>query len=230
MRIFLVEDEPSIAMPLSYYLESEGLEVTVIGDGSSALEQFALAPPDLVLLDLMLPGTHGIEVCRRIRETSQVPIIVLSAKSSEVDKVLALELGADDYVTKPYSARELLARIKSIMRRADAGPAPDLPPDGDVLELPGQDISLNTARRTLTVRGEEQGLPRKEFELLEMLLRNRGRVLTREQLMTRIWGSDYYGDTKTLDVHIKRLRARIEDSGAAQRVIHTVRSVGYRLG
>ena len=222
--ILLVEDEPAIAEPLVYLLQREGYEVTAAADGGEALARFNRAGADLVLLDLMLPVLPGTEVARRIRAVSDVPIIMLTAKDAEVDVVVGLELGADDYVTKPYSSRELLARIRAVLRRrveaSDAvGP--------DVLE--SGSVRLDADRHAVFVRGAETAMPLKEFELLELLLRNAGRVLTRGQLIDRVWGSDYFGDTKTLDVHIKRIRAKIEDDPGEPRLLLTVRGLGYRF-
>ena len=222
-RILLVEDEMAIAEPLAYLLKKEGYEVTVAPDGGAALDSFARAGTDLVLLDLMLPVVAGTEVARRIRTTSAVPIIMLTAKDSEVDVVVGLELGADDYVTKPYSSRELLARIRAVLRRRveqDSG-AED--------QLASGPVRMDVARHAVFVRGSDTSMPLKEFELLELLLRNAGRVLTRGQLIDRIWGSDYFGDTKTLDVHVKRIRGRIEDDPAEPRLLQTVRGLGYRF-
>ncbi|MCU1472151.1 response regulator transcription factor [Amnibacterium sp.] len=222
--ILLVEDEPAIAEPLVYLLQREGYEVTAAADGGEALARFNRTGADLVLLDLMLPVLPGTEVARRIRAVSDVPIIMLTAKDAEVDIVVGLELGADDYVTKPYSSRELLARIRAVLRRrvetSDAvGP--------DVLE--SGTVRLDADRHAVFVRGRETAMPLKEFELLELLLRNAGRVLTRGQLIDRVWGSDYFGDTKTLDVHIKRIRAKIEDDPGEPRMLLTVRGLGYRF-
>jgi len=229
-HILLVEDEESISGPLSFLLEREGYRVTVSGDGVHAVGAFSAAKPDLVLLDLMLPGMPGTEVCRTIRQTSQVPIIMLTAKDSEIDVVVGLELGADDYITKPYSTRELLARVRAALRRGSAGEAErDEDPEDDlVLEELG--IRVDAERHSVSVRGEEIAMPLREFELLEMLMRHAGRVLTRGQLIDRVWGSNYYGDTKTLDVHIKRIRARIEEEPSKPKLISTVRGVGYRFG
>ncbi len=232
-HILLVEDEASIAQPLEYLLQAEGFTVSTIGNGTEAIENFAEVAADLVLLDLMLPGTPGTEVCRQIRAQSTVPIIMLTAKGSEIDKVVGLELGADDYVTKPYSARELMARIKSLLRRvrdttADALDALAASQDDEDVLVAGH-IELNVDRHTVTVDGEELTLPLKEFELLELLMRNQGRVLTRTQLISLIWGNDYVGDTRTLDVHIKRLRRRLENGPDGPRLITTVRGVGYRF-
>ena len=223
-KILLVEDEVALSEPLAFLLDKEGYEIIVAEDGTAALELFSSHSPDLVLLDLMLPGIPGTEVCRTIRLSSQTPIIMLTAKDSEIDKVVGLELGADDYVTKPYSSRELLARIKAVLRRnLKEEPTKD---DG-VLDISG--IRLDTDRHTLHVQGELVAIPLKEFELLEYLMSNVGRVLTRGQLIDRVWGSDYYGDTKTLDVHIKRLRSKIEADPAEPKHLVTVRGLGYRF-
>ena len=223
-KILLVEDEVALSEPLAFLLDKEGYEIIVAEDGTAALELFASHSPDLVLLDLMLPGIPGTEVCRTIRLSSQTPIIMLTAKDSEIDKVVGLELGADDYVTKPYSSRELLARIKAVLRRnLKEEPTKD---DG-VLDIAG--VRLDTDRHTLHVQGALVAIPLKEFELLEYLMSNAGRVLTRGQLIDRVWGSDYYGDTKTLDVHIKRLRSKIEADPAEPVHLVTVRGLGYRF-
>jgi two-component system response regulator RegX3 len=222
-RILVVEDEESYSDPLSYLLRREGYDVVVAETGPAALAQFESNGADLVLLDLMLPGLSGVEVCRRLRQRSSVPVIMLTAKDSEIDKVVGLEIGADDYVTKPYSSRELLARIKAVLRRL-AEPEELLSPT-----LEAGPVRMDVERHIVTVDGVSTPLPLKEFELLEMLLRNAGRVLTRMQLMDRVWGSDHVGDTKTLDVHIKRLRARIEPDPANPRHIVTVRGLGYKF-
>jgi two-component system response regulator RegX3 len=222
-RILVVEDEESFSDPLSYLLRREGYEVSVAETGPAALEDFDQAGADLVLLDLMLPGLSGVDVCRSLRQRSNVPVIMLTAKDSEIDKVVGLELGADDYVTKPYSSRELLARIKAVLRRL-AEPEELLP--STVAAGP---VRMDVERHVVTVNGEQTPLPLKEFELLEMLLRNAGRVMTRMQLIDRVWGSDYVGDTKTLDVHVKRLRAKIEPDPANPRHIVTVRGLGYKF-
>lgn len=230
-HILLVEDEESLSGPLAFLLEREGYRVTVIPDGIEAVREFELSQPDLVLLDLMLPGQPGTEVCRNIRQTSQTPIIMLTAKDSEIDIVVGLELGADDYITKPYSTRELLARIRAALRRSGAGAgSEDERGDGGSLVLDELGIRLDSDRHTVAVRGEEISMPLREFELLEMLMRHSGRVLTRGQLIDRVWGSNYYGDTKTLDVHVKRIRARIEEEPSKPQLISTVRGVGYRFG
>ncbi|TFB66092.1 response regulator transcription factor [Cryobacterium sp. TMT1-19] len=222
-HILLVEDESALSEPLSFLLEREGYEVTVAEDGPSAISEFDRTGADLILLDLMLPGIPGTEVCREIRTRSSVPIIMLTAKDSEVDIVVGLELGADDYVTKPYSTRELLARIRAVSRRRTDEVGEDLS------LLSAGTVRMDTERHTVTVSGEIVNLPLKEFELLEFLLRNAGRVLTRGQLIDRVWGSDYFGDTKTLDVHIKRIRSRIEAAPSDPTMLVTVRGLGYRF-
>ena len=222
-RILVVEDEESYSDPLSYLLRREGYEVAVAETGPAALAQFDKNGADLVLLDLMLPGLSGVDVCRQLRQRSSVPVIMLTAKDSEIDKVVGLEIGADDYVTKPYSSRELLARIKAVLRRLSE-PEELVPPT-----LESGPVRMDVERHTVTVSGVATSLPLKEFELLEMLLRNAGRVLTRMQLIDRVWGSDYVGDTKTLDVHVKRLRAKIEPDPANPRHIVTVRGLGYKF-
>ena len=222
-RILVVEDEESYSDPLSYLLRREGYEVAVAETGPSALAQFDKNGADLVLLDLMLPGLSGVDVCRQLRQRSSVPVIMLTAKDSEIDKVVGLEIGADDYVTKPYSSRELLARIKAVLRRLSE-PEELLP-----ATVEAGPVRMDVERHVVTVNGRPTALPLKEFELLEMLLRNAGRVLTRMQLIDRVWGSDYVGDTKTLDVHVKRLRAKIEPDPANPRHIVTVRGLGYKF-
>lgn len=221
-RLLLVEDEASLSEPLTYLLEKEGYEVTVAPDGQAALNAFASGGFDLILLDLMLPHVSGLEVCKRVRLSSDIPIVMLTAKDSEVDIVVGLELGADDYVTKPYSARELLARVKAVLRRRGGAPS-----DEGALEAFG--VRLDSDRHTLHVNGVATPIPLKEFELLEYLMRNAGRVLTRGQLIDRVWGSDYFGDTKTLDVHIKRIRSRIEADPKNPVMLVTVRGLGYRF-
>jgi two-component system response regulator RegX3 len=221
-RVLVVEDEESYSDALAYMLRKEGYEVAIAADGNTALTEFDRFGPDIVLLDLMLPGVPGTEVCRQIRQTSSVPVIMVSAKDDEVDKVVGLELGADDYVTKPYSPRELVARIRAVLRR---GHEPDLAPD----TLEAGPVRMDVERHVVTVEGVEQRLPLKEFELLEMFLRNPGRVLTRGQLIDRVWGSDYVGDTKTLDVHVKRLRAKLEPDPSEPKYLVTVRGLGYKL-
>lgn len=227
-RILLVEDEASISGPLAFLLEREGFDVRVVADGAEAIRVFPEEHFDLVLLDLMLPSLPGTEVCRSIRARSQVPIIMLTAKDSEIDIVVGLELGADDYVTKPYSSRELIARLRAALRRSGQGDSePESAVDGALDE---HGIRLDGERHTLEVRGEEVSMPLREFELLELLMRHSGRVLTRGQLIDRVWGSNYYGDTKTLDVHIKRIRSRIEENPGKPELVTTVRGVGYRFG
>ncbi|PFG20600.1 response regulator transcription factor [Serinibacter salmoneus] len=225
-RILLVEDEESYRAPLAYRLEKEGYEVVQAATGTDAI---ALFDPeiDLVLLDLMLPGKDGTEVCREIRRSSSVPVIMVTAKDDEIDKVVGLEIGADDYVTKPYSARELLARIKAVLRRRGDGVATEA--DGEGGLLTSGRIQMDTDRHEVRIAGELVPVPLREFELLEMFLRNTDRVLTRAQLIDRIWGADYVGDTKTLDVHVKRLRAKIEEEPGSPRVLVTVRGLGYKL-
>ena len=222
-RILVVEDEVSFSDPLSYLLRKEGYDVAVAETGPDALSEFEAAGADLVLLDLMLPGLSGVDVCRALRAKSNVPVIMLTAKDSEIDKVVGLELGADDYVTKPYSSRELLARIKAVLRRL--GEPEELLPT----TLEAGPVRMDVERHVVTVNGAPAALPLKEFELLEMLLRNAGRVLTRLQLIDRVWGSDCVGDTKTLDVHVKRLRAKIEPDPTNPRFIVTVRGLGYKF-
>jgi len=222
-RIMVVEDEESFRDALSYMLRKEGFEVVLADTGPAALEEFDRHGADLVLLDLMLPGLSGTEVCRALRARSNVPVIMLTAKDSEVDKVVGLELGADDYVTKPYSTRELLARIRAVLRRR--GEPEDLAP----ATVEAGPVRLDVDRHVVSVAGDEVAMPLKEFELLELLLRNAGRVLTRGQLIDRVWGSDYAGDTKTLDVHVKRLRAKVEPEPATPRHIVTVRGLGYKF-
>ena len=224
-RVLVVEDEESFSDALSYMLGREGYDAVVASTGPDALAEFDRAGADIVLLDLMLPGLPGTEVCRALRSRSNVPIIMLTAKDTEIDKVVGLELGADDYVTKPYSARELVARIRAVLRRrGDAAEAPS--PDG-VLEA--GPVRMDVERHVVAVDGEQVQLPLKEFDLLEYLLRNAGRVLTRGQLIDRVWGSDYVGDTKTLDVHVKRLRAKLEPDPANPKYLLTVRGLGYKL-
>ena len=222
-KVLVIEDEEGLGEALEYQLGREGYEVTRETDGAEGLDRFNSAGADLVLLDLMLPGMAGDEVCRAIRRTSSVPIIMLTARDTEVDKVVGLELGADDYVTKPFSTRELMARVKAVLRRTSI--------DGErpsgVLES-GR-IRLDPERFEVTVRGEMIHLPRKEFELLEILMENQGRVLTRETLIDRVWGSDYFGDTRTLDVHIKRLRGKCEEDPHEPKHLQTVRGLGYKF-
>lgn len=220
--ILLVEDEESLADPLAFLLRKEGFDVVIAGDGPSALVEFDRNAIDIALLDLMLPGMSGTDVCKRLRAVSSVPVIMVTARDSEIDKVVGLELGADDYVTKPYSSRELIARIRAVLRRG-----------GETIEesdeiLGSGRIHMDVERHTVTVDGEEISMPLKEFDLLEYLMRNSGRVLTRGQLIDRVWGADYVGDTKTLDVHIKRLRSKIEPEPSAPCHVITVRGLGYK--
>ena len=223
-RVLVVEDEESFSDALSYMLRREGFEVAVAGTGPDALTEFDRSGADLVLLDLMLPGLSGTEVCRTLRQRSNVPVIMLTARDSEIDKVVGLELGADDYVTKPFSSRELVARIRAVLRRRGE-PAEE--PGGVALEA--GPVRMDVERHVVTVGGAGVPMPLKEFDLLELLLRNAGRVLTRGQLIDRVWGADYVGDTKTLDVHVKRLRAKIEPDPSNPRYLVTVRGLGYKL-
>ncbi|MFQ4150101.1 response regulator transcription factor [Arthrobacter sp. LAPM80] len=222
-RILIVEDEESISDPLSFLLGKEGYEVQVVDNGLDALVEFERNGADLVLLDLQLPGMSGTEVCRHLRQRSSVPVIMLTAKDSEIDKVVGLELGADDYVTKPYSSRELIARIRAVLRRQGE------PEELITSTVHAGPVRMDVERHVVSVHGETAAFPLKEFELLEMLLRNAGKVLTRGQLIDRVWGSDYVGDTKTLDVHIKRLRSKIEPDPAAPKYLVTVRGLGYKF-
>lgn len=222
-RILVVEDEESLSEPLAFLLGREGYEIQVIDNGMDAVTEFEQNGADLILLDVMLPGQSGIEVCKQIRANSSVPIIMLTAKDSEIDKVLGLELGADDYVTKPYSSRELIARIKAVLRRQSEGE------EVSSNAVESGPVRMDIERHVVTVAGQTVAMPLKEFELLEMLLRNAGRVLTRSQLIDRVWGSDYVGDTKTLDVHIKRLRSKIEPDSSTPRYVVTVRGLGYKF-
>lgn len=229
--ILVVEDEESLAEPLAFLLRKENFEVILAGDGPTALDTFKTNDVDIILLDLMLPGMSGTEVCRQIRKSSSVPVIMVTARDSEIDKVVGLELGADDYVTKPYSSRELIARIRAVLRRAEE-------PGGEIEggEIDAQNVDILDGGRaimdvqshTVTVNGELVSMPLKEFDLLEYLLRNAGRVLTRHQLIDHVWGVDYVGDTKTLDVHIKRLRSKIEEVPKKPQHIVTVRGLGYK--
>jgi len=223
-RLLVVEDEESFSEALSFMLEREGFDVAVAADGHTALSDFERHGADLVLLDVMLPGLSGTEVCRALRQKSSVPVIMLTAKDSEIDKVLGLELGADDYVTKPFSARELVARIRAVLRRRGSEPDEAAP-----VTLEAGGVRMDVERHVVTVHGSAVALPLKEFELLEMFLRNTGRVLTRGQLIDRVWGSDYVGDTKTLDVHVKRLRAKVESEPGNPRHLVTVRGLGYKF-
>ncbi len=222
-RVLIVEDEDSFSDPLSFMLRREGYEVFIATDGNAAITEFDKHGPDIVLLDLMLPGLSGTEVCRIIRGKSSVPIIMLTAKDGEVDKVVGLELGADDYVTKPFSSRELLARVRAVLRRH--GEQEELLPS----TIEAGSVRIDIERHVVSVCGENITMPLKEFDLLEFLVRNSGRVLTRNQLIDRVWGADYFGDTKTLDVHIKRLRAKIEIDPSNPIHIHTVRGLGYKF-
>ena len=223
-KILIVEDEEALSDPLAFLLGREGFQTIVVDNGLDALPVFDREGADLVLLDVMLPGMSGMEVCRKLREVSSVPIIMLTAKESELDKVLGLELGADDYVTKPYSARELIARIRAVLRRRSAETD-----SATESVLQGGPVRMDIDRHVVTVNGEEISMPLKEFELLEILLRNVGRVMTRGQLIERVWGADYVGDTKTLDVHIKRLRSKIEPDSSAPQYVVTVRGLGYKF-
>lgn len=222
-RILVVEDEESFSEALDFMLTKEGFEVVLAQDGVTGLQTFQRDGADLVLLDVMLPQMSGTDVCRAIRAESSVPIIMVSAKDTEVDKVVGLELGADDYVTKPFSTRELLARIRAVLRRRAGAD------DAAEHVVTAGPVRLDSDRHVVTVRGEEVKLPLKEFDLLEVLIRNSGRVLTRAQLIDRVWGSNYVGDTKTLDVHIKRLRSKIEEDPGAPQHLVTVRGLGYRF-
>jgi len=224
-RVLVVEDEESFSDALSYMLRKEGFEVSVAATGTSALTEFDRSGADIVLLDLMLPEMSGTEVCRQLRSRSHVPIIMVTARDSEIDKVVGLEIGADDYVTKPYSPRELVARIRAVLRRQLGGDTGEQSPP----TLAAGPVRMDIDRHVVTVSGSAVPLPLKEFELLEMLLRNAGRVLTRGQLIDRVWGADYVGDTKTLDVHVKRLRSKIEPEPSNPCYIVTVRGLGYKF-
>lgn len=223
--VLIVEDEESLADPLAFLLRKEGFDVTIAADGPAALGSFDSAGADIVLLDLMLPGMSGTEVCKQLRARSSVPVIMVTARDSEIDKVVGLEIGADDYVTKPYSSRELIARIRAVLRR---GVETDAEPTSDTV-LEAGPVRMDVDRHIVQVNGSSVTLPLKEFDLLEYLLRNSGRVLTRGQLIDRVWGADYVGDTKTLDVHVKRLRSKIERDPAKPRHLVTVRGLGYKL-
>jgi len=223
-RVLVVEDEESFSDALSYMLRKEGFEVSVAATGTDALTEFDRTGADIVLLDLMLPEMSGTEVCRQLRQRSAVPIIMVTARDSEIDKVVGLEIGADDYVTKPYSPRELVARIRAVLRRQSPEAA-----DSGAPTLAAGPVRMDIERHVVTVEGGNVQLPLKEFELLELLLRNAGRVLTRGQLIDRVWGADYVGDTKTLDVHVKRLRSKIEPEPSAPRFIVTVRGLGCKF-
>jgi two-component system response regulator RegX3 len=226
-NILIVEDEESLADPLAFLLRKEGFEVVTVVDGPSALKEFERGETDLVLLDLMLPGMSGTDVAKQMRTVSNVPIIMVTARDSEIDKVVGLELGADDYVTKPYSSRELIARIRAVLRRGGEIPEDEGVVDSQILE--GGRVRMDVSRHTVTVDGEPVPMPLKEFDLLEYLLSNAGRVLTRGQLIDRIWGADYVGDTKTLDVHVKRLRSKIEREPSRPQHLVTVRGLGYKF-
>ena len=222
-RVLVVEDERNLREPLVYLLQKEGYDVIEAEDGNAAIENFQKLGADLILLDLMLPGLSGNEVCRAIRAESQVPIIMVTAKDTEIDKVVGLEIGADDYVTKPYSTRELLARMKAVLRR---GSEPVAQETGVLKAGP---VVMDIERHLVTVNGEKIQMPLKEFELLELLMENVNRVLTRGQIIDRVWGSNYFGDTKTLDVHVKRIRSKIEDDPSRPRHLLTVRGLGYKF-
>ncbi len=225
-KVLVVEDEEAFLDAVTIGLEREGFDVTVARDGAQALESFANDEPDLVLLDLMLPRVSGVDVCREIRNRSKVPIIMVTAKSSEVDVVVGLEVGADDYITKPYRMRELIARMRAVLRRSDdTTPESEEPSEGPIVV---GDVALDAERHEVTIRGEKVSLPLKEFELLSLLLANAGRVLPRDTLIDRVWGHDYVGDTKTLDVHVKRLRAKVEDEPSSPSRIVTIRGLGYK--
>ena len=225
-RVLIVEDEESFADPLAFLLRREGFTTAVAGTGQDALDEFDRNGADIVLLDLMLPGMSGTDVCKALRTRSAVPVIMVTARDSEIDKVVGLELGADDYVTKPYSARELIARVRAVLRRGgDSGAEVDAAAG----VLAAGPVRMDVERHVVTVNGAHVALPLKEFDLLEYLLRNVGRVLTRGQLIDRVWGSDYVGDTKTLDVHVKRLRSKVEADPSAPRHLVTVRGLGYKF-
>jgi len=224
-RVLVVEDEESFSDALSYMLRKEGFEVAVAATGTGALTEFDRNGADIVLLDLMLPGMSGTDVCKQLRSRSSVPVIMVTARDSEIDKVVGLELGADDYVTKPYSARELIARIRAVLRRGNDNDDSGI---GDGI-LEAGPVRMDVERHVVSVNGEPITLPLKEFDLLEYLMRNSGRVLTRGQLIDRVWGADYVGDTKTLDVHVKRLRSKIEADPANPVHLVTVRGLGYKL-
>jgi two-component system response regulator RegX3 len=223
-KILVVEDEESVLDPLELLLTKEGYSIVTARDGKEALEKFDQSSPDLILLDLMLPEISGTQVCRQIRSKSSVPIIMLTAKDTEVDKVVGLELGADDYIVKPYSKAELVARIKAVLRRQSSGSD-----STDLGVISAGPVKIDIDRHLVTINGITISLPLKEFELLEFLVRNSGRVLTRTQLIDRVWGSDYFGDTKTLDVHVKRLRTKIEEDPANPVYIQTIRGLGYKF-
>lgn len=222
-RVLVVEDERNLREPLVYILQKEGYDVIEAEDGNAAVENFQKMGADIILLDLMLPGLSGNEVCRTIRAESQVPIIMVTAKDTEIDKVVGLEIGADDYVTKPYSTRELLARMKAVLRRGVE------PQQSEAGMLKAGPVVMDIERHTVTVNGQKIQMPLKEFELLELLMENVNRVLTRGQIIDRVWGSNYFGDTKTLDVHVKRIRSKIEDDPSRPRHLLTVRGLGYKF-
>lgn len=230
LSVLVVEDEPSFAEALTLGLGREGFAVTVSSDGADALRRFDEIQPDIVLLDVMLPTMSGIDVCRAIRAKSNVPIIMVTAKGEELDTVVGLEVGADDYVTKPYRLRELIARMRTVLRRSEEA-SPDtagFDVDESVAPITVGEVTVDVARHEVWIRGEQQGLPLKEFDLLTLLLENAGRVLTRDMLIDRVWGSDYVGDTKTLDVHIKRLRSKVESDPKHPALIVTIRGLGYK--
>jgi two-component system response regulator RegX3 len=222
-KVLIVEDEESMADPLAFLLRREGFSTEIAGNGPDALAEFDRNGADIVLLDVMLPGMSGTEVCKQLRTRGAVPVIMVTARDSEIDKVVGLELGADDYITKPYSTRELVARIRAVLRRGTDAE------DAASPILQAGPVRMDVDRHVVNVHGQQTSLPLKEFDLLEYLIRNAGRVLTRGQLIDRVWGSDYVGDTKTLDVHVKRLRAKIEPDPAAPRYLITVRGLGYKL-
>jgi two-component system, OmpR family, response regulator RegX3 len=226
-RVLIVEDEESFADPLAFLLRKEGFTTALAATGQDALEEFDRNGADIVLLDLMLPGMSGTDVCKALRTRSAVPVIMVTARDSEIDKVVGLELGADDYVTKPYSARELIARVRAVLRRGGESEAEGSRGSGAVLEA--GPVRMDVERHVVKVNGAEVALPLKEFDLLEYLLRNVGRVLTRGQLIDRVWGADYVGDTKTLDVHVKRLRSKVEADPGAPKHLVTVRGLGYKF-
>jgi two-component system response regulator RegX3 len=222
-RVLIVEDEPALADSVRYALEREGFECTIIADGAKAVEFVRSWRPDLVLLDLMLPGMPGMDVCRQIRAMGRIPIVMVTAKDTEADKVLGLELGADDYITKPFGMQELLARVRAVLRRA-TGTVEDVP-----TELAAGPVEMDIERHEVRVRGEAVEMPPKEFALLEVLLRRAGRLITREALIAQVWGDEYFGDTRTLDVHVKRLRAKIEEDPSDPKHVRTVRGLGYKF-
>ncbi len=225
-RVLIVEDEESFADPLAFLLRKEGFTTAIAATGQDALEEFDRNGADIVLLDLMLPGMSGTDVCKALRTRSSVPVIMVTARDSEIDKVVGLELGADDYVTKPYSARELIARVRAVLRRGGEGSAEA---DGSPGVLEAGPVRMDVERHVVAVNGSDVPLPLKEFDLLEYLLRNVGRVLTRGQLIDRVWGADYVGDTKTLDVHVKRLRSKVELDPSTPKHLVTVRGLGYKF-